>query len=134
MGADFAYMGSSFIATEEANAPAAYKQSIVGGCADDIVYSNFFTGVWGNYLRSSIVAAGLDPDKLPLSDASVFNIGGSDNAEPKVWRDIWGCGQGIGAVTGVLHVSELITALEAEYLAACRTMTSLSDQKAFMVP
>jgi nitronate monooxygenase len=115
-GADLAYIGSAFIATEEARATAAYKQAIVEGSSDDIVYSNLFTGVHGNYLRSSIVAAGLDPDHLPESDPSKMNFGG--NAAAKAWKDIWGSGQGIGAVKAVLPTAELVARLSREYAAA----------------
>jgi nitronate monooxygenase len=122
-GADLAYIGSAFIATEEARATAAYKQAIVEGSSDDIVYSNLFTGVHGNYLRSSIVAAGLDPDHLPESDPSKMNFGG--NAAAKAWKDIWGSGQGIGAVKAVLPTAELVARLSREY-AAARVRLSLS--------
>ena len=115
MGADLAYMGSAFIATEEANAPSAYKQAIVDGKAADIVYSSLFTGVHGNYLRSSIVAAGLDPDNLPEGDVSIMNFGSSD---AKAWRDIWGAGQGIGAVNGIVPAAERIALLKQQYQAA----------------
>jgi len=115
MGADLAYMGSAFIATEEANAPSAYKQAIVDGKAADIVYSSLFTGVHGNYLRSSIVAAGLDPDNLPEGDVSIMNFGSSD---AKAWRDIWGSGQGIGAVDGIVPAAERIALLKQQYQAA----------------
>ena len=115
MGADFAYIGSAFIATEEARAIDGYKQAIVDGNSDDIVYSNLFTGVHGNYLKPSIRAAGLDPDNLPESDPSKMNFGG---ASTKAWKDIWGCGQGIGAVHEVLPAAELIGRLKREYLAA----------------
>jgi nitronate monooxygenase len=115
LGADFAYMGSVFIATEEARAEAAYKQMIVDSRADDIVYSNLFTGVHGNYLKGSIVAAGLDPSALPESDPSKMNFGGDGS---KAWRDIWGSGQGIGAVTHVPSVAQLVDRLAAEYEAA----------------
>lgn len=113
MGADLAYIGSAFIATDEANAVDAYKQGIVEGRAADIVYSNLFTGVHGNYLRSSIVAAGLDPDKLPESDPSAMNFGGA-----KAWKEIWGSGQGIGAVTAVEPAAVKIERLKREYEAA----------------
>lgn len=116
MGADFAYIGSAFIATEEARAVDAYKQAIVEGSSDDIVYSNLFTGVHGNYLRPSIIAAGLDPEHLPESDPSKMNFGG--DAAKKAWKDIWGCGQGIGAVKSVVSTAELVTRLRDEYLAA----------------
>jgi len=113
MGADLAYIGSPFIATDEANAIDAYKQGIVEGRAADIVYSNLFTGVHGNYLRSSIVAAGLDPDKLPESDPTAMNFGGA-----KAWKEIWGSGQGIGAVTAVEPALVKIERLKTEYAAA----------------
>ncbi|MBX3564850.1 MAG: nitronate monooxygenase [Sphingomonas sp.] len=113
LGADLAYIGSPFIATDEANAVAAYKQGIVEGRAADIVYSNLFTGVHGNYLRSSIVNAGMDPDNLPESDPSAMNFGGA-----KAWKEIWGSGQGIGAVRAVEPAAVLIDRLKAEYAAA----------------
>ncbi|MDD5030173.1 MAG: nitronate monooxygenase family protein [Rhodoferax sp.] len=115
MGADFAYIGSAFIATHEARASDAYKQAIVDSNSDDIVYSNLFTGVHGNYLAPSIRAAGLDPDHLPQSDPSKMNFGGD---RTKAWKDIWGCGQGIGAVTQVQSTAELVTRLKAQYAAA----------------
>ncbi|WP_439534616.1 NAD(P)H-dependent flavin oxidoreductase [Polymorphobacter sp.] len=114
-GADFAYIGSAFIATEEARAVPAYKQMIVDSRAEDIVYSNLFTGVHGNYLRPSIVAAGMDPDALPESDPSAMNFAAMD---AKAWKDIWGCGQGIGAVTEVLPAAALVARLAREYDAA----------------
>ena len=115
MGADFAYIGSAFIATQEARASEAYKQAIVESSSDDIVYSNLFTGVHGNYLAPSIRAAGLDPANLPQSDASQMNFG-SDSA--KAWRDIWGCGQGIGAISEVATVAAYIEQLQHQYQAA----------------
>ncbi len=115
MGADFAYIGSPWIATKEARAVDGYKQAIVEGTASDIVYSNLFTGVHGNYLRPSIVAAGLDPDNLPESDPSKMNFGSGGNTEAKAWKDIWGSGQGIGAVKAVETVGERVDRLEAEY-------------------
>jgi nitronate monooxygenase len=115
MGADFAYIGSAFIATEEARAVQAYKQAIVESSSDDIVYSNLFTGVHGNYLAPSIRAAGLDPDKLPESDPSKMNFG---SATTKAWKDIWGCGQGIGSVSQVQPAGEFIAQLRREYAAA----------------
>ena len=118
MGADFAYIGSAFIATDEARADEAYKQAIVDGDSDEIVYSNLFTGVHGNYLKASIRAVGLDPDKLPESDPSKMSFGGGDGSKQKAWKDIWGCGQGIGAVTEVTSVAALIARLEREYRAA----------------
>ena len=115
MGADFGYIGSAFIATEEANAAAAYKAAIVAAAAEDIVYTNLFTGVHGNYLRASIVNAGLDPDHLPESDPSQMNFG-SERVKP--WRDIWGSGQGVGAVREVVPAAMLIARLRGEYQAA----------------
>ena len=115
MGADFAYIGSAFIATEEARAVDAYKQCIVDSNSDDIVYSNLFTGVHGNYLKPSIVAAGLDPDQLPESDPSKMNFGGDAK---KAWKDIWGCGQGIGVIDRVVPTAELVARLSREYQAA----------------
>ena len=115
MGADFGYIGSAFIATVEARAVEAYKQAIVEGSSDDIVYSNLFTGVHGNYLSPSIRAAGLDPDNLPESDPSKMNFGGDAK---KAWKDIWGCGQGIGAIDKVLPAAELVARLKREYLQA----------------
>ena len=112
MGADFAYIGSAFIATHEARAVDAYKQAIVDSNSDDIVYSNLFTGVHGNYLAPSIRAAGLDPDNLPESDPSKMNFGGDAK---KAWKDIWGCGQGIGAITSVVTAAERIAQLKREY-------------------
>jgi nitronate monooxygenase len=112
MGADFGYIGSAFIATHEARASDAYKQAIVDSNSDDIVYSSLFTGVHGNYLKPSIVAAGLDPDKLPESDPSAMNFGGDAK---KAWKDIWGCGQGIGAVTAVTSTADLVARLAREY-------------------
>jgi nitronate monooxygenase len=118
MGADLAYIGSAFIATEEANADAAYKQAIVDYAASDIVYSNLFTGVHGNYLRPSIEAAGLDPDNLPESDPSKMDFGSGGNQDKKAWKDIWGCGQGIGGVKAVDAVADVVGRLTAEYRAA----------------
>ncbi|GKT16567.1 nitronate monooxygenase family protein [Acidovorax sp. SUPP2522] len=115
MGADFAYIGSAFIATHEARAQEAYKQAIVDGNSDDIVYSNLFTGVHGNYLAPSVRAAGLDPDHLPESDPSQMNFGGDAK---KAWKDIWGCGQGIGAITEVASAADLVARLRREYQAA----------------
>ena len=112
MGADFAYIGSAFIATEEARASSAYKQAIVESDSDDIVYSNLFTGVHGNYLASSIRSAGMDPANLPESDPSQMNFGGDKN---KAWKDIWGCGQGIGAVSKVQTTAAYVAQLRREY-------------------
>jgi len=114
-GADLAYIGSAFIATTEANAAAAYKQAIVDGRAADIVYSNLFTGVHGNYLRGSIAAAGLDPDNLPNGDVSTMNF---HEGSTKAWKDIWGSGQGIGAVKDVVPAAALVARLTQEYAAA----------------
>jgi nitronate monooxygenase len=119
MGADFAYIGSAFIATAEARAIDAYKQAIVDGSSDDIVYSNLFTGVHGNYLKASIRAAGLDPDQLPESDPSKMNFGGDAK---KAWKDIWGCGQGIGAIDAVVPARELVERLRREYQDARRRL------------
>lgn len=121
MGADFAYIGSAFIATEEARAVEGYKQMIAESSSQDIVYSNLFTGVHGNYLRGSIVASGLDPDNLPVSDPSAMNFGGEGGAK-KAWKDIWGCGQGIGAVKEVLPARLMIGRLANEYFAAKRQL------------
>ncbi|QUL38840.1 nitronate monooxygenase family protein [Erythrobacter sp. JK5] len=115
MRADFAYSGSAFIATEEANADQAYKQGIVEGDASGIVYTNLFTGVHGNYLRSSIEKAGLDPDDLPVSDPSKMNFGSGGNTKAKAWKDIWGSGQGVGAVKSVGSVEDLVARMEREY-------------------
>jgi len=120
MGADLGYVGSAFIATHEAHAAAPYKQAIVDGTAGDIVYTNLFTGVHGNYLKGSIVAAGLDPENLPSSDPSKMNFGGG--AAAKAWRDIWGCGQGIGAVREVQPTAELVARLLREYSDAKRKL------------
>lgn len=121
LGADFAYIGSAFIATQEANAPDAYKQMIASSTAEDIVYSNLFTGVHGNYLKPSIVAAGMDPDNLPESDPSKMSFAtdaAGDRAKPKAWKEIWGSGQGIGSVSKVVPVADLVARLKAEYEAA----------------
>ena len=118
MGADFGYIGSPFIATTEANADQAYKDGIVAGKASDIVYSNLFTGVHGNYLRASIEAAGMDPDNLPEGDLKTMDFGGGNGSKPKAWRDIWGSGQGIGAVSKVESVADRVDRLEREYRAA----------------
>lgn len=123
MGSDFAYIGSAFIATDEARASDPHKQAIVDATSDDIVYSNLFTGVHGNYLAPSIRAAGLDPDNLPTSDPSRMNFG--TNAGAKAWKDIWGSGQGIGAVKAVVPAGELIARLEREMDAAGRRLGSM---------
>ena len=119
LGADFAYMGTRFIATKEANAAEAYKRALTeahGG--GDIVYTNLFTGVHGNYLRSSILAAGLDPENLPQSDKTKMNFGSGGNTKQKAWRDIWGAGQGVGQIEDIPTVAELVDRLEREYRAA----------------
>ncbi|AQZ97098.1 nitronate monooxygenase [Comamonas kerstersii] len=115
MGADFAYMGSLFIATDEARADTAYKQAIVDCNSDDVIYSNLFTGVHGNYLAPSIRAAGLDPDNLPASDPSAMNFG---SGRTKAWKDIWGCGQGIGVIDRVQPAADVVARLKQEYQAA----------------
>ena len=115
LGANFAYIGSPWIATDEANADAGYKQGIVDGDAAGIVYTNLFTGVHGNYLRSSIEAAGMDPDDLPTSDPSKMNFGSGGNTKAKAWKDIWGSGQGIGTVKSVGPVADMLERLATEY-------------------
>jgi len=115
IGADLAYVGSAFIATAEANADPAYKAMIVESSGDDIVYTNLFTGVHGNYLAPSVRAAGLDPDDLPTSDPLRMNFNSGGNMKSKAWRDIWGCGQGIGAVKQVPTVADLVDRFAAEY-------------------
>jgi len=120
MGADLSYIGSAFIATDEANAVHAYKQAVVDYNADDIVLSNLFTGIHGNYLRPSIEAAGLDPKNLPESDPSQMSFGSGEDSVPKAWKDIWGCGQGIGAVKSILTTQNLVDRLESEYKSAKR--------------
>src|ERR1700674_1997597 len=118
LGADFAYIGSAFIATREANAVEGYKQMIINSGAEDIVYSNLFTGVHGNYLKPSIVAAGMDPDNLPQSDASKMSFGtdvSGERAKAKAWKDIWGSGQGIGSLGKVVPATELIARFKKEY-------------------
>jgi nitronate monooxygenase len=118
LGADFAYIGSAFIATKEANATEGYKNGIVEGRSDGIVYTNLFTGVHGNYLRSSIINAGMDPDNLPVSDPSKMNFGSGGNTKAKAWKDIWGSGQGVGAVKSVESAGEFVERLYREYQAA----------------
>lgn len=124
MSADLGYMGSAFIATDEANADAAYKQAIVDGSASDIVYSSLFTGVHGNYLKPSIIAAGMDPDNLPVSDPGKMDFGAAMDGDKKAWRDIWGCGQGIGAIHAVVPAAELVARLRREYEAALTALCS----------
>jgi nitronate monooxygenase len=118
MGADFGYIGSAFIATHEARAAPAYKQMIVDGTSDDIVYSSLFTGVHGNYLKPSIRSAGLDPDNLPDGDVKTMNFAGGEGSKSKAWKDIWGCGQGIGAVSDVVRGAALVQRLKREYAQA----------------
>lgn len=118
MGADLAYLGSAFIATDEANADPAYKQALVDYASSDIVYTNLFTGVHGNYLKPSIEAAGMDPDNLPESDPSKMNFGSGGSNKSKAWKDIWGCGQGINAIKTVSSVADLVARLRSEYDAA----------------
>ena len=125
MGADMGYIGSAFIATKEANADEGYKQAIVDYAADDIVYSNLFTGVHGNYLKPSVRAAGLDPDNLPVSDPSAMNFGSGGNTDAKAWKDIWGCGQGIGAVKAVESAGDRVARLIKEYEAAKARLAAL---------
>jgi nitronate monooxygenase len=124
MGADYAYIGSAFIATAEARATESYKQGIVEGRADDIVYTNLFTGVHGNYLKKSIADAGLDPDNLPESDPSKMNFGSGGNSDAKAWKDIWGSGQGIGSVDAVRSTADYVAKLKAEYEAAKKRLVS----------
>ena len=128
-GADLAYIGSAFIATEEARAVDGYKEMIAGSASSDIVYSNLFTGVHGNYLRGSIEAAGLDPDDLPESDPSKMSFGAAADGsnEKKAWRDVWGAGQGIGSVKDVRSTAGLVDRLESEYLAA-RARLGLAEE------
>ena len=118
LGADLAYMGTRFIATEEANADQGYKDMLVASAADDIVYSSLFTGVDGNYLKPSIAAAGLDPDNLPDADKSKMNFGSGGNMKTKAWRDIWGSGQGIGGIASVETVESVVSELEHDFKAA----------------
>jgi nitronate monooxygenase len=115
MGADFAYIGSAFIATHEARAPDPYKQAIVECSSDDIVYSSLFTGVHGNYLKPSIRAAGLDPDNLPEGDVKTMNFAGGEGSKSKAWKDIWGCGQGIAAVNEITGAAAFVARLKREY-------------------
>jgi len=118
LGADLAYIGSAWIPTTEARASEGYKRAIVEGRAGDVVYTDLFTGIHGNYLRQSIAAAGLDPDDLPRGSASGMDVAGGLAGDAKVWRDIWGAGQGIGAIDGIETVSARVAALTAQYRAA----------------
>ena len=122
MGADFAYIGTRFIATAEANAVDAYKQAILDSAAKDVVYTPYFTGVHGNYLKKSIVAAGLDPDNLPVKDKTAMSFGGSRDA--KAWKDIWGAGQGVGTIDDVQPAAEVIARMQQEYRAAKAALCS----------
>lgn len=128
MGADLGYIGSAFISCDEANAVDGYKEMIVDSDAKDIVYSNLFTGVHGNYLAPSIAQAGLNPNDLPESDPSAMNFGSGGNQEAKAWKDIWGCGQGIGAVKSRMSTAAYVDKLEAEYVAA---IEALQNRRAF---
>ena len=127
MGADLAYIGSAFIATKEANANSAYKQALVEHAANDIVYTNLFTGVHGNYLKPSIKAAGLDPDNLPESDPSKMNFGSGGSSKFKAWKDIWGCGQGIGAIKDVPATEVYVEKLRREYIEALSRLNEVSQ-------
>lgn len=117
LGADFGYVGSPFIATKEANAQHDYKEMIVGSAAEDIIYSSLFTGVWGNYLRGSVEAAGMDPDNLPVADATTMNFA-TGSSKPKAWKTIWGSGQGIGAVKSIGPAGDIVDRMAREYAAA----------------
>jgi len=128
MGADLGYIGSAFISCHEANAVDGYKDMIVSSDAKDIIYSNLFTGVHGNYLAPSVAQAGLDPNNLPESDPSAMNFGSGGNQKSKAWRDIWGCGQGIGAVKSRMSTAEFVDKLEAEYVGA---IEALQNRRAF---
>ena len=126
MGADLAYMGTRFIATTEANASEAYKNGITEASASDVIYTNLFTGVHGNYLRQSIVAAGLDPDHLPEADKSKMNFGSGGNTAAKAWKDIWGVGQGVAVIDDILPTAQLVNQLEAEYRAALARLNQIA--------
>jgi nitronate monooxygenase len=127
MGADLAYMGTRFIATHEANADAAYKQMLVDTSADDIVYSNLFTGVHGNYLKPSIQNAGMDPNNLPEGDKSSMKFGSGGSNKSKAWRDIWGAGQGVGSIGAITSTAEAVSKLEREYADARARMQMLAS-------
>ena len=120
LGADFAYIGTRFIATQEANAEPEYKQCLIDSAAEDIIYSSLFTGVHGNYLKPSVVNAGLDPNNLPDADKTAMNFGSGGNTDAKAWKDIWGSGQGIGSIQDAPPASELISRLREEYLSAIK--------------
>jgi nitronate monooxygenase len=130
LGADLAYLGTRFIATREANAKDEYKSMIVGSAASDIIYTNLFTGVHGNYLKPSLAAAGLDPDDLPVADKTKMNFGSGGNMKAKAWRDVWGSGQGVGSIDDVPNVAELVARLESEY----RTAAAELDAVRFAAP
>jgi nitronate monooxygenase len=126
MGADFAYIGSAFIATDEARAVDGYKQMITQSNSDDIVYSNFYTGIHGNYLKGSIRNAGMDPDNLPQSDPSKMNFStGESGVAAKAWKDIWGCGQGIGSIRDVVPAADLVARFKREYQEAKARICSI---------
>lgn len=127
MGADLAYMGTRFIATHEANADQAYKQMLVDTSADDIVYSNLFTGVHGNYLKPSIQNAGMDPNNLPEGDKSSMKFGSGGSNKSKAWRDIWGAGQGVGSIGGITSTAEAVSQLEQEYASARARMQQIAS-------
>lgn len=127
MGADLAYMGTRFIATHEANADAAYKQMLVDTSADDIVYSNLFTGVHGNYLKPSIQNAGMDPNNLPEGDKSSMKFGSGGSNKSKAWRDIWGAGQGVGSIGAITSTAEAVSKLEQEYARARARMEKIAS-------
>lgn len=131
-GADLAYVGTRFIATREANALPEYKQMLVDSTADDIVYTNLFTGVHGNYLKPSIRGAGFDPDDLPTSDKTKMNFGSSGNYDKKVWRDIWGAGQGVGAIQDVPSAADLIAAMRGEYRAAHLRLSRMLERERYL--
>ncbi len=126
MGADLAYIGSAFISTDEANAEQGYKQAIVDYNSSDIVYSNLFTGVHGNYLAPSIRDAGMDPDNLPESDPSAMNFGSGGNTDAKAWKNIWGCGQGIGAVKSLGSAADMVARLTEEYETAKQRLSNVA--------
>ncbi|MNR82329.1 Nitronate monooxygenase [compost metagenome] len=118
MGADFAYIGTRWLATKESNVDDAYREAIISSAAADVVYTNLFTGIHGNYLKKSIINAGLDPDNLPQADKSAMNFGSGSGSKIKAWRDIWGAGQGVGLMDDVASVQEIVQRLTAEYVAA----------------
>jgi nitronate monooxygenase len=123
MGADMAYIGTRFIASEEANADKGYKQEIIDSAGKDIVYSSLFTGVHGNYLRGSIEKAGMDPDNLPEADKSSMNFGSGGNTDAKAWKDIWGAGQGVGSVHNAPPIADIAAELQSEFDEACSRLT-----------